>query len=311
MINTGAFGEFQVSVDNHTLSVIEADATLVQPVTVNRVPIAVAQRYSVILHTNQTATNYWFRAQMNTYCFTSNNAPVLDPDVRALLTYTNTTDEPTHSADWATALELQCQDLSSSDLVPLVPEAAPSPDQTFVVDVSFQIGAYALDKAYINSTTWVPSKIPTVNQAISGLHADNSTFNANGLSSAFGPSQFVISVPEIQVIDVLVNSLDEGAHPFHLHGHKFWIMASGSSGVFDWSTYQDLNTTNPMKRDTMTIDAYGWALIRFVADNPGLWAFHCHISWHMEAGLLMQFQTRNDLMKDWTLPSDVAALCNG
>jgi hypothetical protein len=52
------------------------------------------------------------------------------------------------------------------------------------------------------------------------------------------------------------------------------------------------------------------ALIRFVADNPGLWAFHCHISWHMESGLLMQFQTRSDIMKTWELPADVLGLCS-
>lgn len=61
----------------------------------------------------------------------------------------------------------------------------------------------------------------------------------------------------------------------------------------------------------MTVDAYGWSLIRFVADNPGLWALHCHISWHMESGLLMQFMTRADVMKGWTIPGDVLALCNG
>jgi FtsP/CotA-like multicopper oxidase with cupredoxin domain len=311
LINTGAFAEFQFSVDNHTLSVIEADSTLVQPVTVNRLPIHVAQRYSVILHTNQTATNYWMRAWMNTFCFGDTNVPVLDPNVHALVSYTNTTYEPTESVDWTTALELECRDLSITDLVPLVPESAPAPDHAYTIEVTFQIGDYALDRAFINSTTWIPQTIPTLNQALSGLHANNATYNTTGLSTAFPPSQFIITAPESQVIDLLINSLDEGGHPFHLHGYSFWIMAAGSGGAFDWSTYADLPTANPMRRDTMTLDAYGWALIRFRADNPGIWAFHCHIAWHMEAGLLMQFQIRNDLMREWTLPSDVAALCGG
>ena len=311
LINTGAFGEFQFSIDNHTLSVIEADSTLVRPLTVNRLPIHIAQRYSVIVTTNQSSsTNYWIRAQMNTFCFSADN-PVLDPDVRALLTYTNNTNEPTNSADWSTALDLVCEDLSPSSLVPAVATQAPTADHAYEAGFSFEIGAYALDRATVNGTSWVAATIPTLNQAVAGLHADNSTFNAAGLSSAFTASQFVIDVPSYAVIDLLVNSLDEGAHPFHLHGHQFWIMASGSSGAFDWSSYDKLNTTNPMRRDTLTIDAYGWALIRFKADNPGLWAFHCHVAWHMEAGLLMQFQSRNDIMKEWTLPSDVLDLCNG
>jgi hypothetical protein len=31
----------------------------------------------------------------------------------------------------------------------------------------------------------------------------------------------------------------------------------------------------------------------------------------MESGLLMQFQARDDIMKEWTLPADVLALCDG
>jgi Multicopper oxidase len=30
-------------------------------------------------------------------------------------------------------------------------------------------------------------------------------------------------------------------------------------------------------------------VLRFVTDNPGIWLFHCHIQWHVEAGLVGQF----------------------
>jgi len=60
------------------------------------------------------------------------------------------------------------------------------------------------------------------------------------------------------------------------------------------------NTTvldpNPVFRDTVAVrmstlnsanaEGYGFTLIRFISDNPGAWALHCHITWHMEAGLL-------------------------
>jgi FtsP/CotA-like multicopper oxidase with cupredoxin domain len=248
---------------------------------------------------------------MNDYCFSDKN-PVLDTDVRALITYTNSTSDPapTESVDWTYALDTACEDLAPSSLIPYDPLPAPQVDITYPIEVSFQIGDFALDKAYINSTTWVPPIIPTLNQAVAGLQVNNANFTTSGVSTAFDSSQLVIDVPTYKVIDVLINSLDEGAHPFHLHGHQFWIMASGAHGAFNWNSYPTLNMTNPMRRDTITVDAFGWALIRFKADNPGLWALHCHISWHMEAGLLMQFQTRNDIMKGWTVPSDVLALCD-
>lgn len=37
------------------------------------------------------------------------------------------------------------------------------------------------------------------------------------------------------------------------------------------------NKRNPIIRDTVTIPGNGFLVIRFIADNPGIWAFHCHI----------------------------------
>jgi FtsP/CotA-like multicopper oxidase with cupredoxin domain len=311
-INTGAFGEFQISVDNHSLSVIEVDSTQVQPTTIQRLAIHIAQRYSVILTANQTVGNYWIRAQMNTFCFSGPN-PVLDPDIRAILSYTNTSTTPKDaiSVDWSSAPDLACEDLNDTTLIPSVVSAPPPATTMYVVTFSFQIGAYTLDRAYINSTSWVGTpQNPTLNQAVAGLHAANSSFRTAGLSTAFGASQFVIAAPDAAVVDLLIYSLDEGAHPFHLHGHQFWILQTGA-GDFDWAAYGAgrLDVANPIRRDTMTVDAYAWSLIRFVVDNPGLWALHCHISWHMEAGLLMQFQARDDIMSGWTIPPDVLGLC--
>jgi FtsP/CotA-like multicopper oxidase with cupredoxin domain len=249
---------------------------------------------------------------MNTYCFSSPNTPVLNPDVRAILSYSNTSSVPgPSSVDWSSALDLACDDLNATTLIPTVVDTPPPATTIYEVTVSFQIGADTLDRAYVNSTSWFSEpENPTLNRAVAGLHASNASFSAAGLSSAFGSSQFVIAAPNISVIDLLIYSLDEGAHPFHLHGHQFWILQTGS-GVFDWGAYNAglVAGSNPIRRDTMTVDAYGWSLIRFVADNPGLWALHCHISWHMEAGLLMQFQARDDIMRGWTIPSDVLGLC--
>ena len=61
----GSATQITVGVDYHALTVIEADSTLTQPVKVANVTLGVAQRYSVLLTTNQHAEpqgNYWLRA---------------------------------------------------------------------------------------------------------------------------------------------------------------------------------------------------------------------------------------------------------
>jgi FtsP/CotA-like multicopper oxidase with cupredoxin domain len=320
-INTGAFTTFQVSIDNHSLEIIEADGTLVEPLPIHRFEIATAQRYSVILATNQSkSTNYWIRAQMNTDCFAADNT-VLDTTVLALLTYENTTAAPTQSNDWADALDLVCKDLNNTLLSPTTVQQAPPADVIYETQFAFNIGAYALSLGYMNGTSWKPNEAnPTLNQAISGLKTTNaSSFAAAGVvSSVFSQNQFIISIPTAKVVDLVIMNFDDGSHPFHLHGHVFWVMATSAEQYFPWDTdlYSQMNSTasniytkNPMRRDTVTIGAYSWALIRFENTVPGMWALHCHNIWHMEAGLMMQFLSLESVVKTWVLPDDVAGLC--
>ena len=42
--------------------------------------------------------------------------------------------------------------------------------------------------------------------------------------------------------------------------------------------------------------ACGWTKIRFVADNPGFWQFHCHVEWHMAMGNMVVFDVASELL---------------
>lgn len=53
VVNAGSLADIRFSVDGHVMTVIEADGTPVQPVKVQSVQVSVAQRYSVIIETNQ------------------------------------------------------------------------------------------------------------------------------------------------------------------------------------------------------------------------------------------------------------------
>jgi iron transport multicopper oxidase len=44
-----------------------------------------------------------------------------------------------------------------------------------------------------------------------------------------------------------------------------------------------------MRPDTVVVREGGNAVFRFKVDNPGIPFFHCHIEWHVEAGLSMVF----------------------
>ena len=63
------------------------------------------------------------------------------------------------------------------------------------------------------------------------------------------------------------------AHPIHLHGH-FFELVNGAEGA-----------EQPLKH-TMIVQPGGSAQFDLTADAPGDWAFHCHLLYHMHAGMM-------------------------
>jgi len=104
------------------------------------------------------------------------------------------------------------------------------------------------------------------------------------------------------VIDILIknNNGGEYQHPMHLHGHRIYILAKGpNTNPYPDPSYP-LNTVNPVYRDTFTIDPDSWVVIRYVADNPGVWLMHCHIEWHLMIGFAWVFvESPDKLLSQW------------
>jgi FtsP/CotA-like multicopper oxidase with cupredoxin domain len=68
------------------------------------------------------------------------------------------------------------------------------------------------------------------------------------------------------------------AHPIHLHGHAFQVIAVDGRPI--QGAVRDTVLVTPMRR----------VRIAFDADNPGRWAFHCHNLYHMVTGMLMELR---------------------
>ena len=64
------------------------------------------------------------------------------------------------------------------------------------------------------------------------------------------------------------------------------------------------NFNNPVFKDTQPIPTGGYVVLRFIADNPGFWLFHCHIEFHAESGMALMFKVGDtkdmpSKPKDW------------
>ncbi|XP_024875975.1 laccase-15-like [Temnothorax curvispinosus] len=91
-------------------------------------------------------------------------------------------------------------------------------------------------------------------------------------------------------------------HPFHLHGYSFCVMYAGQfinarnkDDITDEDVAREIIAhknrlqsgyyQNCAPKDTMIVPNTGFVIIRFKADNPGWWFFHCHFSWHTATGM--------------------------
>jgi len=123
----------------------------------------------------------------------------------------------------------------------------------------------------------------------------NYTGNITGSLMYLGDQGIVVKklVKDEVVEVVLQNALALNGvaemHPWHLHGHAFWIVGMGQ-GIFDEdSDPLSYNLDNPLRRDTVTLHPKSWTAIRFKASNPGVWPFHCHLSSHVLMGMGFEF----------------------
>ena len=74
-----------------------------------------------------------------------------------------------------------------------------------------------------------------------------------------------------EVLRVVITNNSMMRHPMHLHGHDFRVLNSQG----EYSPLKNVIDIMPMETDT----------IEFAANQSGNWFFHCHILFHMMAGM--------------------------
>lgn len=76
IINTSVENHFQVSLVNHSMTVIEADLVPVDAYTADALFLGVGQRYDVTIDASKPVDNYWFNVTLppNGFCGASNNS---------------------------------------------------------------------------------------------------------------------------------------------------------------------------------------------------------------------------------------------
>lgn len=120
LINTSVENHLQVSIVNHTMTVIATDLVPVNSYTTDSLFVGVGQRYDVTIDASQAVDNYWFNVTFGGtgFCGASNN-----PYPAAIIRYDGApTENPTCVGD--TPTDHQCLDFLS--YTPVVTRQVPT-----------------------------------------------------------------------------------------------------------------------------------------------------------------------------------------
>ncbi|TGO35372.1 hypothetical protein BHYA_0160g00050 [Botrytis hyacinthi] len=301
MVNIGAFAGQYVWFEGHNITIVEVDGVYTEKAEAESIYIAAAQRYSFLLTTkNDTSANFAFVTSMDTSLF-----DVTPDDLNWNGTGWLVYDDSKALPDAAFIDEYN--DFDDFNLVPYDRMALlPEPDQVISLDVAMDVLGDGKPYAFFDNITYVSPKVPT-------LYSVMSTGDDAANAAVYGEftRSFVLNYQ--QTIEIVVNNLDSGKHPFHLHGHNFQVIQRSDE---DAGTFDSTNTTEtsfpaiPMRRDTVVLRPSGYLVLRFQSDNPGVWLFHCHIEWHVDQGLIAtMIEAPLELQKSLTIPEDHFAAC--
>jgi FtsP/CotA-like multicopper oxidase with cupredoxin domain len=104
---------------------------------------------------------------------------------------------------------------------------------------------------------------------------NNLSYQLPPMVETYTPNPNPLRVMVGERVCIRIVNTDSMTHPMHLHGHHFQVMEVNGMPI------------NGSLRDTVVIpDSCGSMKICFDANNPGVHPLHCHMTYHMMAGML-------------------------
>ena len=93
------------------------------------------------------------------------------------------------------------------------------------------------------------------------------------INGAVYPNRNSLDVKENERVEIVFRNDTMMTHPMHLHGHDVQV------------TEIDGTKVQGALRDTLIVPPKSTIKVIFDANNPGVWAFHCHILYHATVGM--------------------------
>ena len=280
VINASAMTVFNVRIPDLPMSVVQADGNDVRPVEVDEFQISVAETYDVVVQPTEDRAftlvaesvdrSGMARATLAPRLGMTAPVPLLRP--RPTLGMDDMGMAMDHDMD---AMDMRDKSLAPPDMqvdpgvdmIAMNPQDAAGKPGLGLENVGHRV------LVYTDLVALEPNPDPRPPSRSLEIHLTGNmerfmwSFDGRKFSEVVEPIRFA---RDERVRVTLVNDTMM-QHPIHLHGH-FFELVNGHAGHHPMK-----HTVNVLPGSKITFD--------LTADNPGDWAFHCHLLFHMHAGM--------------------------
>ncbi|PIA36905.1 hypothetical protein AQUCO_03200101v1, partial [Aquilegia coerulea] len=306
VINSAMNQQLFFAVANHNLTVVAADASYVKPFTTSAIILGLGETTDVLITTNQPTGRYYIAARA--YASTEgvafdNTTTTAILEYKSAMPCPKTTAQsdcprpifpslPAYNdTATVTAFSRRLRSLSDNISVPT------HIDENLFFTVGLGLNRCQKNRsncqgpngirftARMNNVSFVhPSSFSILQayyQGINGVFTTNfpplppTVFNYTGnVSQALwtpvpGTEAYRMKYGStVQIVLQGTSIVVAENHPIHLHGYDFYIIAEGFGNYDPETDPAKFNLLDPPLRNTVGVPVGGWAVIRFVANNP-------------------------------------------
>ncbi|KXT08711.1 hypothetical protein AC579_1573 [Pseudocercospora musae] len=255
IINAGTLAGISVSMSGYTMTLLEVEGgQVVDRVSSNGLGVLYpGERVDIIVERREDQTSAWITITLDREHPNLEQHFSISDDISA-------SDTPSANTK-AEAIQVSWIDLAAINATSTT--RAEAADQTIVLYTNISQSP----RGSFNNISWTPaSKGPSLPLL--------------ALARPTDPAPLIVSVQEGQWIDLIVHNEDGEGHSFHLQGHSFYVLHVKRAE-------KSLDLRRPLRKDTIYVPSEGYAVLRFKAENVGLWLLRCSVLLHQAIGLNM------------------------
>lgn len=297
VINGSAMTFFNLRIPGVPMTVIQADGQDVDEVEVDEFQIGVAETYDVIVSppagSHAIVAEAMDRSGMGIASLTSHMGHIATPPpLRQIPTLTmadmGMMDHSAHSGSGMASMEGMDHSMRDTSALPADVEAGPGVDMVAPMPIDrMDFPGLGLDTVSHRVLRYTDLRARRMNphREIDREMEIHLTGNMERYMWSFDGRKFTAVTDDPirfgydERVRVKLVNQTMMAHPIHLHGH-FFELVNGADHMHQ-----------PLKH-TVVVQPGGTATFDLTANEPGDWAFHCHLLYHMHAGMMQVVTVR-------------------